>query len=162
MANPSEVAAPKPDAFVRICPSRAVLARVGEKWTTLALVALAGGPLRSGALRRRLEGVSQKMLSQTLRNLERDGLVARTAFDERLPRVEYRLTERGRTLLPWVVGLKAWAEENLKGIERSNAAFDRDGNGNGNGDGDGDGDGDATFDGDLDATFDGGRGRPSR
>jgi DNA-binding HxlR family transcriptional regulator len=118
-------AASKPDAFVRICPSRAVLARVGEKWASLALVALAGGPVRFGDLRRRLEGVSQTVLSRTLRHLERDGLVSRDAYDERLPRVEYALTERGRSLLPWVVGLKAWAEANLKDIERSNAAFDR-------------------------------------
>ncbi|HEU4406348.1 MAG TPA: helix-turn-helix domain-containing protein [Polyangiaceae bacterium] len=118
-------ASPKPDAFLRLCPSRGVLSRVGEKWATLALVALSGGPVRFGELRRRLEGVSQKVLSQTLRNLERDGLIVRDAYDERLPRVEYRLSERGRSLLPLVVGLKAWAEENLKDIERSNASFDR-------------------------------------
>lgn len=118
-------AGPKPDAFVRICPSRPVLARIGEKWATLALVALANGPVRFGDLRRRLEGVSQKVLTQTLRGLERDGLVVRDVYDERRPRVEYRLAERGRALLPWVAGLKAWAEENLQEIERSNAAFDR-------------------------------------
>lgn len=125
MAQTPSGAGPKPDAFARICPSRAVLARVGEKWSMLALAALEGGPVRFGDLRRRLEGVSQKVLSQTLRGLERDGLLVRDVYDERLPRVEYRLAERGRTLLPWVAGLKAWAEENLKDIERANAAFDR-------------------------------------
>ncbi len=125
MAQTPSEAGPKPDAFACLCPSRAVLARVGEKWSMLALAALEGGPVRFGDLRRRLEGVSQKVLSQALRGLERDGLLVRDVYDERLPRVEYRLAERGRTLLPWVAGLKAWAEENVKDIEQANAAFDR-------------------------------------
>lgn len=116
---------PAPDAFVSICPSRVVLSRIGEKWTMLALVSLASGPVRFGGLRRRLQGISQKMLSQTLRNLERDGVVSRTVATERPLRVDYELTARGRTLLPLATSLKTWAEQNLKEIERSNARFDR-------------------------------------
>jgi DNA-binding HxlR family transcriptional regulator len=115
---------PKPNAFVRVCPSRQLLARIGEKWTLMAVVALADGPVRFGGLLRRLEGVSQKMLSQTLRNLERDGLVTRTLVDERPLRVDYALTERGRDLLPLARALKAWAEANLHPVLTSNVAFD--------------------------------------
>ncbi len=113
-----------PDAFLKLCPSRLVLARLGEKWAMLALAALADGPLRFGALKRRLEGVSQKMLSQTLRSLERDGLVTRTVKDQRPLRVDYALTERGRALLPLIGAVKAWTETHLHAILASNAAFD--------------------------------------
>ena len=91
-----------PDAFSRICPSRDVMARLGEKWTMLVIVALESGPLRFGELRRKVDGISQKMLSQTARNLERDGLVARTLFDEKPLRVEYALTPQGSELVPFV------------------------------------------------------------
>jgi len=103
----------EPDAFVAACPSRQVMARLGEKWTMLAIVALQDGPMRFGALQRKIEGVSQKMLSQTLRNLEADGLVLRRAFDEMPLRVEYQLTEKGTSLLPLIHAIKRWAEENL-------------------------------------------------
>jgi DNA-binding HxlR family transcriptional regulator len=116
---------PVPDAFVRICPSRDVLARMGEKWTSLALVALKDCPMRFGALQRKLEGISQKMLSQTLRSLERDGLVTRTVLDLRPLSVEYDITPRAKSLVPIVVALKAWAETNLHAIEKSNTKFDR-------------------------------------
>lgn len=106
-----------PNAFLRACPSRAVLARIGEKWAMLSLVSLADGPVRFGGLMRTLEGVSQKMLTQTLRNLEEDGLISRHLYNEMPLRVEYELTELGRTLLPMVIELKRWAELNLKLIE---------------------------------------------
>lgn len=115
---------PTPDCFVKACPSRQVLARMGEKWSLMAVVALAQGPVRFGGLLRRLEGVSQKMLSQTLRHLERDGLVTRTVIDARPLRVDYALTERGRSLLPLAKALKGWAEANLLAIVDSNRAFD--------------------------------------
>jgi len=115
---------PKPDAFIKICPSRAVLARVGEKWTLMALVALKNGAKRFGVLQRELEGVSQKMLTQTLRGLERDGLVSRVPHDGRLLRVDYALTSRGRTLVPLALRLKAWAESHLHDIAASNVAYD--------------------------------------
>lgn len=104
----------KPDAF----------ARVAEKWSALALVALAAGPLRFNALKRRLDGVSQKMLTRTLRQLERDGLVHRKVVDERPLRVEYALLRSGRRLLPILVALKKWAETHLFEIGDANAGFD--------------------------------------
>lgn len=101
-----------PDAFLVACPSRQFFARLAEKWTLLAIIALADGPERFGALRRRLDGVTQKMLTQTLRKLEADGLVHRELFDEMPLRVEYSLTDRGADLLPHIRALKAWAEAN--------------------------------------------------
>lgn len=114
-----------PDAFLKVCPSRAVLARVGQKWTVLTMVALQETPMRFGNIRRRLQGVSQKMLTQTLRAMERDGLIERSLYDERPLRVEYALSPLGRTLLPLVVALKTWAEDALKTIEAHNRDFDR-------------------------------------
>jgi DNA-binding HxlR family transcriptional regulator len=114
-----------PDAFLKVCPSRAVLARVGQKWTVLVMVALQGHPSRFGDILRRLEGVSQKMLTQTLRAMERDGLVERCIFDERPLRVEYALSPLGRSLLPLVSALKDWAEQSLAAVEASNRRFDR-------------------------------------
>jgi DNA-binding HxlR family transcriptional regulator len=78
--------------------------------------------MRFGALLRRLEGVSQKMLSQTLRNLEQDGLITRRLYDERPLRVEYALTDRGADLVPIILALKAWAERHLHDIQRSQKA----------------------------------------
>lgn len=78
----------------------------------LAIVALGDGPQRFGALQRRLDGVSQKMLTQSLRNLEGDGLISRTVYEEVPLRVEYGLTARGRTLLPLIASIKAWTEAN--------------------------------------------------
>jgi DNA-binding HxlR family transcriptional regulator len=114
-----------PDAFLKVCPSRAVLSRVGQKWTVLVMVALEENTTkRFGDLRRRLEGISQKMLTVTLRAMERDGLIQRNAFDEKPIRVEYGLTSLGRTLLPIVLALKQWAEESMLTIERNNCNFD--------------------------------------
>lgn len=114
-----------PDAFLKVCPSRAVLTRIGQKWTVLTMVALQDSSLRFGDIRRRLEGVSQKMLTQTLRAMERDGLIERDVYDERPLRVEYGLSPLARTLLPLVVELKEWAERSLKTIETHNRIFDR-------------------------------------
>lgn len=100
------------DAFVKQCPSRGLLVRLAEKWTMLAIVALGNGAIRFGELRRRIEGVSQKMLTQSLRNLESDGLITRTVYDEMPLRVEYELTALGRSLLPLIQAVKAWTEEN--------------------------------------------------
>jgi DNA-binding HxlR family transcriptional regulator len=115
----------KPDAFLRACPSRDVLERIAEKWASLAIVALSERPLRFNELKRRLEGVSQKMLTQTLRKLERDGLIARIVVDQRPLRVDYALRPAGRTLLPIIQNLKQWAERHFIRIEKSNASFDK-------------------------------------
>jgi DNA-binding HxlR family transcriptional regulator len=113
------------DAFLRLCPSRDLMARLGEKWTALALVALDGGPQRFGALLRRLEGVSQKMLSQTLKGLERDGLLTRTVRATRPLQVEYALTPAAAELVPIMAALKAWAERNLAAVAASWSRHDR-------------------------------------
>jgi DNA-binding HxlR family transcriptional regulator len=115
----------EPDAFVAICPSRAVLARIGEKWTLMLLIALGDGPLRFAALQRRLDGISQKMLTQTLRSLERDGLVSRHVVSDKPLRVAYSLTELGRDLLPLAGRIKDWAEDHLHEIAANNRRFDR-------------------------------------
>jgi len=111
---------PAPDAFIAACPSRGLIARLGEKWALLAIIALADEPVRFGALKRRLEGISAKMLGQTLRTLERDGLVEAT----RPIAVDYRLTRRGDDLLPLARSLKRWAETHLADIEADNRRYD--------------------------------------
>src|SRR4051794_29136110 len=88
------------DAFLATCPTQQVLATVGDKWSALLVNALADGPRRHGELRTTVAGVSQKMLTQTLRTLERDGLVSRTVTPSVPVRVDYELTPLGRTLLP--------------------------------------------------------------
>ena len=113
------------DAFLAACPSRQVLARISDKWVTLILVALAGGPLRYSDLRKIIAGVSQKMLTQTLRALERDGLVSRTVTAGVPVRVDYQLTPLGESLMPAVNAVKSWAEEHIGEIEASRAAYDR-------------------------------------
>jgi DNA-binding HxlR family transcriptional regulator len=95
------------------CPSRQVLERIGEKWTTLVIRVLDDGTLRYSDLQRRVGGVSQKMLTQTLRGLERDGLVARHVFPVVPPRVEYSLTPLGRSLVEPLDAICRWAERHL-------------------------------------------------
>ena len=112
------------DAFLASCPSRQVLARISDKWVTLILVALASGPLRYSDLRKIIAGVSQKMLTQTLRALERDGLVSRTVTARVPVRVDYQLTPLGESLMPAVHAVKSWAEEHIGEIEASRAAYD--------------------------------------
>lgn len=113
-----------PDAFSGVCPSRLALARLGQKWTVLATIALREKPLRFAEIRRRLDGVSDKMLSQTLRSMERDGLVERYVDDQHPARIEYRLSPLARTVLPIVTELKRWAECSIDSIEASNHAYD--------------------------------------
>lgn len=92
------------------CPARAVLCLLAEKWSLLTLHALSEGTMRTGALRRRIGGISEKMLVQTLRRLEEAGLVVRVAYPEVPPRVEYSLTDLGRSLSPLIVALDEWIE----------------------------------------------------
>lgn len=111
------------DAFLAVCPSRQVLTRISDKWVTLILVALADGALRYSDLGRIIAGVSQKMLTQTLRALERDGLVSRTVTAGVPVRVEYQLTPLGENLMPAMHAVKSWAEEHIGEIEASRAAL---------------------------------------
>lgn len=101
------------DPYVQGCPSRALLDRIGERWTVLVIGILADGPHRFSQLRRRVDGVSQKMLTQTLRGLEADGLVTRTVFAEVPPRVEYELTDLGHSLRVPLLALEDWAREHM-------------------------------------------------
>ena len=99
---------PKVNVFSARCPSQSILALIGGKWSMLILCTLSSGPKRTGELRRRLEGVSPKMLTQTLRELERHGIVAREDFGEVPPRVEYRLSPLGQSLAALVAEIEDW------------------------------------------------------
>src|ERR1700726_2541851 len=101
-----------------------VLARVGDKWTVLVVSTLGDGPRRFNELRRALGSISQRMLTLTLRGLERDGLVTRTVFPTVPPRVDYELTKLGRSLLEPVSALGLWARKNRAGIEDARRRFD--------------------------------------
>jgi DNA-binding HxlR family transcriptional regulator len=113
-----------PDVYSSACPSRQVLSRVGDKWSTLVIGILERGTVRFGVLRREIMGISQKMLTQTLRNLERDGLIERRIFAEVPVRVEYSLTELGKSLVPVLTSLIQWSESHLKEIEAAQKQFD--------------------------------------
>ena len=102
----------------------AVLARVGDKWSMLIISLLGDGPRRFNEIRRRVGGISQRMLTLTLRGLERDGLVTRTVFPTIPPRVEYELTELGQSLWKPVEALGLWARSNRADIEAANRRFD--------------------------------------
>ena len=101
-----------------------VLSRVGDKWTVLVVSALGDGPKRFNELRKGLGSISQRMLTLTLRALERDGLVTRTVFPTIPPRVDYELTDLGRSLLEPVSALGAWARRNRVAIQEARARFD--------------------------------------
>jgi DNA-binding HxlR family transcriptional regulator len=101
-----------------------VLARVGDKWTVLVVTVLGEGPKRFNEIRRALGSISQRMLTMTLRGLERDGLVTRTVFPTIPPRVDYELTELGHSLLEPVSGLGAWARTNRSAIQQARQRFD--------------------------------------
>jgi len=102
-----------------------VLSRVGDKWTVLVVSMLGEGPKRFNELRRSLGSISQRMLTWTLRSLERDGLVTRTVFATIPPRVEYELTRLGRSLLSPVSGLGTWARQNQTAIQAARRRFDQ-------------------------------------
>ena len=101
-----------------------LLSRIGDKWTVLVVSTLAGGPRRFNELRREIPSVSQRMLTLTLRNLERDGLVSRTVTPSIPPRVDYELTELGQSLQKPICGLANWATENVEAIHEAQARFD--------------------------------------
>lgn len=104
------------------CPSRKVLDRIADKWTSLVIYALSEGTMRYGELQRRIGGVSQKMLTQTLRSLEKDGLVARKVYPVVPPMVEYSLTPLGRTLIEPLSAIRRWAEQHLTKLLENRAA----------------------------------------
>lgn len=103
---------------------REVFNRIGDKWSLIVIRTLDAGPQRFTALRHAIPGISQRMLTLTLRQLERDGLVSRTIFGEVPPRVEYALTPLGETIVPPVVALATWAFAHESEIRENRAAFD--------------------------------------
>lgn len=112
------------DAYLAECPARQLLDRIADKWVSLIVNALAGGPQRYSDLRRRLAGVSEKMLTQTLRALERDGLLTRTVTPTVPVRVDYALTPLGEGLLPLMRSIKSWAEEHMPDVLAARDAYD--------------------------------------
>jgi DNA-binding HxlR family transcriptional regulator len=102
--------------YSKTCPSRLVLEHVTSRWGVLALAALRERTYRFSELRRRIDGVSEKMLAQTLQTLERDGFILREAYPEIPPRVEYSLTAQGREAAELVIGLVGWVEERMPQI----------------------------------------------
>jgi DNA-binding HxlR family transcriptional regulator len=106
-------------------PVREILDRVGDKWSLYIIAILNEGPLRFSELKRRVDGISQRMLTLTLRSLERDGLVTRTVHGTAPLRVDYELTAVGDSLLRPVGELLAWALDNRRKIEKTRAAFDK-------------------------------------
>jgi DNA-binding HxlR family transcriptional regulator len=122
----AEPASSRFDAFAASCPSRRLLDTIGDKWASLTIVALGlGGRLRFSELAARIEGVSQKMLTQTLRSLERDGLLTRTVTPSVPVRVDYELTPLGVSLLDPISHLKAWAEVHMAEVDAARATYDR-------------------------------------
>ena len=113
------------NAYVAECPSRQVLDALSDKWVTLVLTALADSPQRYSELSRTIAGVSQKMLTQTLRLLERDGLVTRTITPSVPVRVDYQLTPLGHTLLPVVRAIKDWSERHIAEVQAARDAYGR-------------------------------------
>ncbi len=111
------------DVYLRNCPCRGVLDLLANKWTALAIGALEDGPRRFGELRRRLEGVSQKMLTQTLRDLERDGLLTRTVYPVVPLRVDYELTDLGHSVAEPLAAIRRWSEVNIGRVLDSRAAY---------------------------------------
>jgi DNA-binding HxlR family transcriptional regulator len=106
-----------PNPYDANCPTRTVLDRIGDRWTTLVVLLLAERPRRFSELGRLIAGISQKMLTQTLRGLERDGLATRTVHAEVPPRVVYELTDLGRSLIEPLSALDAWAREHIAAVE---------------------------------------------
>jgi DNA-binding HxlR family transcriptional regulator len=112
------------NAFIAECPTRQLVDTLGDKWVTLVLCALADGPLRYTELARTIAGVSQKMLTQTLRTLERDGIVAREVTLSVPVRVDYALTPLGESLMALTRQIKHWAETNMDAVHTARAAYD--------------------------------------
>ncbi|KKB79759.1 hypothetical protein VW35_04425 [Devosia soli] len=106
------------------CPVRDVLDKIGDKWSMLLVMTLAGGPKRFNELHREVPDISQKMLTQTLRDLQRDGLVSRQVFDTKPPSVEYRLTDLGHSLIVPFGHLIEWANRSIGQIGAARQVFD--------------------------------------
>ena len=112
------------NVFDSNCPTRQVLDRVADKWTVLVIQRLSKGTLRFAQLKRSVDGISQKVLTNTLRGLERDGLIARRVYASVPPKVEYSLTVLGRSLCGLVEGICGWAETNIQQVQSARELYD--------------------------------------
>lgn len=113
------------NSIIEICPVRNVVARFGNKWALLVILVLSeSGPIRYNELGRRIPDISPRILSSTLRALEADGLVSRVSYHEVPPRVEYSLTDTGRSLVPIILQLTEWAQKNMKTIVENRRRFE--------------------------------------
>lgn len=112
------------DAFLRSCPTNQLLGRLSDKWVSLVVAALAAGPLRYSDLGRRIAGVSPKMLTQTLRALERDGIISRTVTPSVPVRVDYALTPLGDSLACLLTAVKDWAENHFEEVRAARERYD--------------------------------------
>jgi len=116
---------PQPDIFRETCLSRQVLVLIADQWTPLVIYALEEGTMRFGQLLKRIDGISKKMLTQTLRAMERNGLVQRVVYPVVPPVVEYSLTPLGQTLIGPMEALKDWAYEHLQEVAYARSAYDQ-------------------------------------
>lgn len=123
-AERREAARQEYNANLADCPGHELLGTLSDKWLTLVIAALADGPQRHSELRRTIAGASQKMLTQTLRTCERDGLLTRRVTASVPPRVDYELTPLGQRLLPLQRAIKAWAECNIDEVHAARARYD--------------------------------------
>ena len=114
----------KPNIFVQACPSREIFSRISGKWTIMILLCLENTPKRFNELKKAIDGVSQKVLTENLRSLERDGLILRKVISSRPIKVEYSLTNLSLELLEILKGLKDWTEGSMKLILRNNEKYD--------------------------------------
>src|SRR4051812_44771219 len=112
------------DAFLRSCPTNQLLGRLSDKWVSLVVAALSAGPMRYSDLGRRIAGVSPKMLTQTLRTLERDGILSRTVTPSVPVRVDYELTPLGRSLAHLLTAVKEWAETHFEEVRDARERYD--------------------------------------
>jgi DNA-binding HxlR family transcriptional regulator len=120
----SDIEFPTPSEDADCRAVREILDRIADKWSLYIFVALKDGPVRFNALRRQINGISQRMLTITLRQLERDGLISRTVFPTIPPRVDYELTAIGRSLVAPVMALVTWADSNRDAIEEARRQYD--------------------------------------
>ena len=112
------------DAFLSQCASRTVLNALADKWTCLLVDALKSGPVRFGGLRRKLDGITQKSLTPSLRTMERDGIVVRTVYPTIPPRVDYELSELGQSVITLMAGIKLWSETHVTEILAARDRYD--------------------------------------
>ena len=113
------------NVYDKNCPTRHALDRIADKYTVLVMIFLQDAPRRFSELQRMITGISQKMLTQTLRSLERDGLLTRTIYPEVPPRVEYALTPLGETLIEPLAALRHWAEAHIEAVVVAQEGYDQ-------------------------------------